>query len=93
MILPPAIVYVSVKEAGKKGYWFWIPLFLLWPLMAVLLALVVCVTVFVDVVTWAAGARFHRYTELVLRLMGLFAECRGTSVDVDGSDRVNVRII
>ncbi|MDP2183117.1 MAG: hypothetical protein Q8K99_11180 [Actinomycetota bacterium] len=93
MILPPAIIYVSVKEADKKGWWFWLPLFLLWPLLLVLVALALCATVFVDIVTWLAGARFHRYTELILRLTSLLGECRGTCVDVDGSDRVNIRII
>lgn len=93
MILPPAIMYVAVKEPGKKGWWFWLPLFLLWPLVLLLLVPVVCITVFVDIVTWLAGARFHRYTEFVLRLMGLLAECRGTSVDVESPTRVNIRII
>ena len=91
--LPPLVIDVRVKEEGSRGFRIWLPLFLLWPLLFVLLALTLVVTLIVDLALLLGGARYHHYTLLVLRSLGLLAAARGTHVRAnnDGS-RVNVDI-
>ena len=88
MILPPWLIDVKVKEAGKKGFRIWLPLFLLWPLILIVLALALVVSAVADVILFLAGQRYHHYTLLLLTCMQTLADCRGMHADVDGPDAV-----
>lgn len=78
--LPPLVIDVRVKEESSRGFHIWLPLFLLWPLAFVLLALVLVGTLTADLVLLLVGARYHHYTLLVLRSLGVLAAARGTRV-------------
>lgn len=91
--LPPLVVNVRVGQEGQRGVRIWLPVFLLWPLLLVLLALVLVGSLLADLVLLLGGARYHHYTLLVLRSLGLLAAARGTHVRASKDDsRVNVDI-
>ena len=93
MILPPWLIDVKVREADAKGFRIWLPLFLLWPLLFLLLAIALVFTLLADVVLFITGQRYHHYTLLLLGCMKVLAETRGTYADVNGPDAVvRVRI-
>lgn len=91
--LPPLIIDVRVRETEAKGFHIWLPLFVLWPLLFILLGLVLTVTVIVDFVLIVAGARYHHYTRLVLAALRVLGEVKGTRVNaVTDDSRIKVRI-
>ena len=88
MILPPWLIDVKVRESDSKGFRIWLPLFLLWPLILIVLAIALVVSIAMDVVSFIAGQRYHHYTLLLLGSMKLLAETRGIHADVNGPDTV-----
>jgi len=88
-VLWPLVIDVRVQERAtdKRGVRIWFPFFILWPLLLLLVALVLVVSVIVDLALLASGARYHRYTLLVLSTMRLLSQTRGihAHVDSDGS--------
>ncbi|MRR12809.1 hypothetical protein EG835_10190 [bacterium] len=82
-ILPPLIIDVRVREPGASGRHFWIPFFLLWPILLLLVLPALAITVLVDFVLIVAGARYHHYTLLLLGLGTLFAQVRGTHARIN----------
>jgi hypothetical protein len=85
--LPPLVIDVRVKEEGSRGFRIWLPVFLLWPLLLLLVLLALVGTLIADLVLLLVGARYHHYTLLVLRSLGLLAAARDTHVRAskDGS--------
>ncbi len=91
--LPPFVIDVRVKEEDSRSFRIWLPIFLLWPLLLPLVALALIGTLIADLVLLLGGARYHHYTLLVLRSLGLLAAARGTHVRANnGGSRVNVDI-
>ncbi|MDO8847166.1 MAG: hypothetical protein Q7W51_02110 [Coriobacteriia bacterium] len=91
--LPPFVIDVRVKEEGSRSFRIWLPVFLLWPLLLPLVALALIGTLIADLVLLLGGARYHHYTLLVLRSLGLLSAARGTHVRANnGGSRVNVDI-
>jgi len=86
MILPPLVIDVRVREPESRGFRIWLPFFLLWPVILVLVGFALVVSMTVDVALWAAGAHYHHYTKLILHCMNLLAEVRGTRAHVRSSD-------
>jgi hypothetical protein len=86
MILPPWLIDVKVREEGEKGFRIWLPFFLFWPLILIVLVLALIVTIVVDVILFVIGQRYHHYTLLLLGCMKLLAETRGTHAHVSGPD-------
>jgi len=64
----------------------WLPLFLLWPLMAIVALLVFAITIPLDMVLFLVARPYHHFTMFVYRCLELLAETRGFSVRVN-SDR------
>jgi len=64
----------------------WLPLFLLWPLLAIIALLGFAITIPVDVVLLLIARPYHHFTLLLYRCLELLAETRGFSVRVN-SDR------
>lgn len=85
-VLPPAIIDVRVHRPDKANHRVWVPLFLLWPLLLILLLLMAPLTIVADLVLLLAGQRYHHYTALLFSLVGLLAESRGTHAHVVGED-------
>jgi hypothetical protein len=94
MVLPPLVIDVRVREEHKRGFRIWFPVVILWPILFVLVAFALVVTVLVDIALWFVGARYHHYTLFVLNAMRLLAETRGTHTHiVSATTLVNVDII
>jgi hypothetical protein len=84
--LPPLVIDVRVRETGSRSFRIWLPFFLLWPILFIVIGFVLLVTMLVDLAMYAAGARYHRYTLLVLGSLRVLASVRGTHVNAVTDD-------
>lgn len=84
--LPPLVIDVRVRERGKKGFRIWLPFFLLWPVLLVVVGFALVVSLTVDLALLLVGARYHHYSLLLLRSLHLLAQTRGTVAHIDGND-------
>ncbi|MBN1319677.1 MAG: hypothetical protein JXA87_02445 [Thermoleophilia bacterium] len=90
MRMPPWLVSMRLAENGRTKFRLWFPLFLLWPLILVFLLLTLIATLVADLVTLLSG-RKPTYTRLILGVLGVVSQTRGTEVFVQESsnhDRV-----
>ena len=83
MVLPPAFINVRVRSAETPDVHVPLPLFLLWPLLLVLALLALLFTLLADFVLLLAGARYHRFSLLLLHPLRLLADVRGTSARIN----------
>lgn len=91
--LPPVAFDVRVHEKDARSFRIWFPFFLLWPLLLLIVAFVLLVTLLVDLGLLIAGARYHHYSLLVLGTLRLLSEVRGTHVNaLSGTSHINVDI-
>jgi len=91
--LPPLLIDVRVREQDDRGRRIWLPLFLLWPPLFIIVGFVLLVTALVDIALVIVGARYHHYSLLVLNTVRLFGEVRGTHVNAfHNKSRINVDI-
>lgn len=82
MSMPPYLIDMHIAPDDHRPFRLWLPLFLFWPLFLVLGVLALVFTILADVFLWAAGQRYHYYTLLLVGVFAMFAELRGTSVNV-----------
>jgi hypothetical protein len=73
---------LRVASPDHRPVRLWLPLVLVWLLLAFLLALPLLVAVLVDLVLWLAGARYHHYSTLIVATLGLLGEIRGTVIRI-----------
>jgi hypothetical protein len=93
MILPPMVIDVRVRERSARSFRIWLPFFLLWPLLLVLVGFALLVALLVDIALYLAGARYYHYTLLLLGSLHVLAEVRGTHAHVaSGTSLVDVDI-
>lgn len=92
MILPPLVVDVRVREREERNFRIWLPVFLLWPLLLVIVGFALILSVILDLVLLVAGARYHYFTLLLVGALQLLAEARGTHVHVNGHDATVVDV-
>ncbi len=91
--MPPMVMRLHVASPDHRPVRLWLPLFLLWPLVALLLALPVLLAALVDVVLWLTGQRYHHYSVLIVRTLALLGEMKGTVVRVnDGKTTVDMTV-
>lgn len=81
MKFPPYVVSMRVAEGERTKFRFWFPLFILWPLLAVLLLLTLIATLFADGGSMIAGHK-PGYTRLLVEVLKVVGESRGTEVFV-----------
>jgi hypothetical protein len=79
MKCPPLWISVKIEEHERKKFRLWLPLFLLWPLLAVFVLLTLVCTLLADLFTLLSGNR-PTYTRLIFGVLGLVGETRGTQV-------------
>jgi hypothetical protein len=84
--LPPLVIDVRVRETGMRSFRIWLPFFLLWPILFIVIGFVLLVTALVDVALFISGARYHHYTLLVLGSLRVLAAVRGTHVNALSDD-------
>lgn len=76
-MMPPSIIDMRFESPGKKPFHIWLPLFLLWPLVLLVVALGLCLTIPTDFILVVAGQRYHHYSALWLRLFWFLADLNG----------------
>ncbi|HET6498501.1 MAG TPA: hypothetical protein VFH17_05585 [Coriobacteriia bacterium] len=86
--LPPLVVDVCVRETGSRNFRIWLPFFLLWPVLLIVVGFALLVTALVDLALFISGARYHHYTLLVLGSLRVLASVRGTHVDAVNDDSI-----
>lgn len=93
MTMPPMVMRLYIVSPSRRPVNLWLPLFLLWPLVAILLALPILLAVLVDAVLWLSGQRYHHYSALIVRALGLFGDMKGTVIRFnDGDTTVDVTV-
>lgn len=89
----PMVLDLHVAKPDRRIVRLWLPLFLIWPLVVLLLALPLLVLALVDAVLFLVGQRYHHYTLLVLGALWLLADTRGMVMHfTDGDTAVDVTV-
>lgn len=86
--VPPLVIDVRVREIGSRSFRIWLPFFLLWPILLIVVGFALLVTALVDLALFISGARYHHYTPLVLGSLRVLASVRGTHVDAVSDDSI-----
>ena len=89
MKLWPYVMDMTIDPPERnRPIHLWLPLFLRWPLMAIVALLAFAVTIPVDVVLFLVTRPYHHFTLFVYRCLELLAETRGLSVRVNADRSV-----
>lgn len=88
MSVPPYLIDLRIDGRAHRPVRLWLPLFLLWPLLLVLVVLALVLTILTDIALLVAGQRYHYYTFLLVGSLALLADLRGTSVDISAPDAI-----
>lgn len=75
----PSIVSMRIVEEERTKFRLWFPLFILWPLLAVLLILTALATLLGDLFSLVCGHK-PGYTRLLAGVLGIVGGTRGTEV-------------
>jgi len=90
----PLLMRLNVGSPNHHRVRLWLPLFLLWPLLVLLLALPLLITVIVDACLLLAGREYHHYTILVLRALALLGDTRGLVLRIDdGKTDIDLTVV
>jgi hypothetical protein len=89
-MMPPYLFDMRITEQGKRPIRLWLPVFLLWPLGLVFLALAFVITIVLDVLLLVFGQRYHHYTRFLVGSLDLLSQTRGTTVYVRSSTKTTV---
>ena len=85
--MPPSLVYLKIVSEGRRSFSLWLPVFILWPLVALagLVILVVLVLAVPVALLFRRAKRVFNWARLGVRLVGLFVALRGLKVQVASS--------
>lgn len=86
MRCPPYAVSMRIADDERTKFRLWLPVFILWPLLLVFIALTLIATLLVDLFTLVSG-RKAGYTRFLFGVLGVVGETRGTEVFIQ--DRSN----
>jgi uncharacterized membrane protein len=75
-------MYLRITRPEQRAVSLWLPLFLVWLILLPLGVLILLISIGVDLALFAVGARYHHYTLLLFRCLGVLSATRGTSVRV-----------
>ncbi len=89
--VPPSSFDVRVRQQDAKGFRIWLPFFLLWPLLLVVLGFALVVALVVDLALACDRLPYHHFTLLLVHSLHLLAAVRGTRAHIDG-DRTLVDV-
>jgi hypothetical protein len=85
--MPPSLVALTVGRRNRRPLRLWLPVFLLWPLLAVLGPIALALAFLVDAVCRASRRHQGHATGMVLGAFATLAEARGLLVRVNGPER------
>jgi hypothetical protein len=80
-IMPPAVMRVHVVNEGRRVVGLWLPLFLLWPLLLVLLVIILPLALLAEAILLSAGTGI-RPASLTLAITEVLGSLKGLSVDI-----------
>lgn len=86
MTMPPMLMHLHFVAPDRAPVNVWLPLFLLWPLVALLLLVPLLLVMLVDVVLFLVGQRYHHYSVLIVRALALVGDTRGLVVRVNNGE-------
>lgn len=93
-MIPPMIMRVKVVEGGKTVVGLWLPLFVVWFVLAVAAALLLPLLLMAIVVCALIAPTYVSTIRILPSLWGVLCSVRGTRVEVDGKgDGRMVRVI
>jgi hypothetical protein len=87
-MFPPMLLYLRVGTLERPGVGLWLPLFLVWLILLPLMALVLVLTMLVDVVLFFVGQSYHHYTLLLFSVLGILGASRGTVVRIHSDKNI-----
>jgi hypothetical protein len=79
--MPPFIASVHVHESGRTRFRIWLPVFLVWPLVYLLMLILLPLIVAADLILTAAGKQLS-LTGIVFAVHRVLAALRGLRVHV-----------
>ena len=88
---PPMLLHVRVGAPEGRRFGVWVPLFLVWLILLPIVVLVLVVSIVVDMALLLVGERFHHYSLLLFRCLGVLAATRGMEMRIH-ADRTDVDI-
>ncbi len=88
MKLPPYLVYLKIVNEESKGFGMWLPVFLLWPLVLILVLFALPFLLLADLGLRLADQPFHRFTRFVFEALMILPETRGMTVDIQEGPKV-----
>lgn len=89
MTLPPSLLRIGFPTEAGRHWHLWLPLFILWPFTFVLGAIALIVTVIADIALKLSGARFYKYSRLLIGCVNASCAVRGLHVCIK-SDKTTV---
>jgi hypothetical protein len=87
MSRPPCIVDLTVGRSEGPPRHLWLPVFLLWPLLALLGLLALMIALVADVVWRASGRPDGQWTAMIVHLFLLLGETSGLQIRIEGPSR------
>ena len=78
---PPYLVRMRIEDEERVKVRLWVPVFLLWPLLLVVLLLGIVLALLVDLFTVLSGRRAG-YARLLVGCCAVVGEASGTEVEV-----------
>jgi hypothetical protein len=93
-MIPPLVLKVRIRSRDGKGFWLWLPFFLVWPFVLVMVFLLLPFVLLADLLLALQGRRL-RLLAMLLGVWRVIAALRGTRVQVSGrgqQDSVDVNI-
>ena len=81
-MIPPMVMWIKIQWFGM-----WVPLFLLWPIVLVLL-LIALPFVFLGMLIAGRISRFWQVIRLVLAAYGMVSSLRGLRIDIHREDKI-----
>jgi len=92
-MMPPALIYIGIKKKGR-GFRLWLPLFLLWPIVAVLFLAAISISVVTDLPSLIKRKAYFRNTRLAVGCLQAGMAAKGLRVWADnGEANVKIRVV
>jgi hypothetical protein len=91
MIMLPLTISLRIKNPEGRGFRLWLPLFLIWPLVLILVLAFTPLVLLISLILWPFG---KGRAPLMFAPVILYVLCnlRGMRVDISGEEQVYVNI-
>jgi hypothetical protein len=86
MSAPPMVMSLRMTRVDHKPFRLWLPLFLLYPLLLVLVLLALVFTIVADAALMMSRQRYHHYSRLLMGSLSAMVQARGLKIYVHGDD-------